>query len=289
MGILDRLKTAAAERAVKSEERNAERTRRAMPGATGLDVEFAVVDVETTGLDPRIDHIVEIGVLVTNPRGEVIDEFCTLVRPPEGFEMIRAAQRVNLIDPEWLKAAPPLEVVLPQVAHRINGRFIVGHNAKFDTEFLEEEFRRTFGWSHDDLGDWISICTLDMCRDIGLPRRLDAVYAELGIRYEKHSALGDCHATFKVLDNFMAKIDPRTFADSRRPDSRSSPTSTRASAGAARAGRGSHDGAPVLEKLINLLAPHERSADRDPEAVDAYLAVLEDAIADAYLSAHEVE
>jgi DNA polymerase III subunit epsilon len=293
MGMLDRMKAAASVRASDAAEaargRAAERAKRSMPGITGLDLQFAVVDIETTGLDPRVDHIVEIGVLIANTRGDVMDELCTLVRPLDGFEMARAAQRVNLIDPEWLKAAPPLEVVLPQVAHRIHGRYIVAHNARFDTEFLEEGFRRSFGWSYDDLGDWTSVCTLELCRDVGLPRRLDAVCGELGIRYEKHSALGDCRATYKVLSTFLDKIDRRTF-EGRRPTTLSIVPDLNHAYRPVLRGQAQEatTARPVLGRVMDVLPPHDGTKDRDPEAVDAYLLALEDAIADGYISAEEV-
>src|SRR5262245_8123668 len=45
-------------------------------------VEFAVVDVETTGpLPERYDRIIEIAVLRTDHQGRVIDEYCSLVNP----------------------------------------------------------------------------------------------------------------------------------------------------------------------------------------------------------------
>lgn len=45
---------------------------------------------------------------------------------------------------------------------------------------------------------------------------------------------------------------------------------------------------PVLETLITQLPPHDGTSDRDPEATDAYLVTLQDAIADGYISPQEV-
>ena len=55
----------------------------------------AVIDVETTGLSPRTDRIVEVGVVLLDSRGDVEAEFETLVNPgrdvgPTGLHGIRA-------------------------------------------------------------------------------------------------------------------------------------------------------------------------------------------------------
>ncbi len=201
MGILDRLKSAATTKARTA----------ALPGSTGISKEFAVVDVETTGLDPRIHRIIEVGVVVTDARGNVRDEFCTLVRPEGELVEDTRARQVHLIDAGWLKAAPPTSAVLTEVAHRLNGRVVVAHNAMFDTEFLQQEFKRCLAYTDHDLGDWTTLCTIDLCRAVDIPRKLDRACFELGVRYEKHSALGDCHATAQLLHCFMSKIDPQTF------------------------------------------------------------------------------
>ncbi|MPZ51353.1 MAG: hypothetical protein GEU79_01225 [Acidimicrobiia bacterium] len=279
MGLLDRLKSKAVEKAKT----------RVMAGSTGVPYEFAIVDVETTGLDPRIERIIEVGIVITDANGRVVDEFCTLVQPEGEVDFGGRAPKVHLIETDWLKAAPTTSMVLPQVAHRINGRIIVAHNAKFDTEFLEEEFRRTYGWSYDDLGDWSTLCTVDLCRGLELPRKLDAACRAVGIRYEKHNALGDCQATSQLLHTFMGKIDPSTFAGvtptaiphlpDLHPDYRPVLRDRAAEVTTAR---------PVLENLVGMLPVHDGSTDRDPASADAYLVALEDAIADGYISADEV-
>jgi len=260
-----------------------------MPGSTGVPYEFAILDVETTGLDARVERIIEIGIVVTDASGRLIDEFCTLVQPEGDVNFSGAARKVHLIESAWLKAAPTTSMVLPEVARRINGRVIVAHNAKFDTEFLEEEFRRTYGWSYDDLGDWSTLCTVDLCRGVGLPRNLDAACHAAGIRYERHNALGDCQATSQLLHMFMRRIDPSTFANvtptnlpslpDLHPDYRPVLREQASEATTAR---------PVLDQLVAMLPVHDGTADRDPEAIDAYLVALENAIADGYISAAEV-
>ncbi len=278
MGMLDRLKSAAATK-VKSV---------ALPGSTGISHEFAIVDVETTGLDPRIHRIIEIGVVVTDAQGNVRDEYGTLVQPEGVIVQEAGAKRVHLIEADWLKAAPPTSAVLVEVAHRLNGRVVVAHNAMFDVEFLQQEFKRCLNYTDDDLGDWTTLCTIDLCRAVDIPRKLDQACFSLGIRYEKHSALGDCQATARLLHSFMSKIDPRTFASQsvtrlrRMPEWQAAPRVDRGRAEALTTAR------PVLEGLIGALPLHDGTSDRDPAAAEAYLVALQDAVADGYISPQEV-
>lgn len=278
MGILDRLKNAAVTKAKTT----------VLPGSTGVAQEFAIVDVETTGLDPRIHRIIEVGVVVTDALGNVLDEFCTLVRPEGEVEEEAAARRVHLIESNWLKAAPPTSAVLVEVGHRLHGRIVVAHNAAFDVEFLQQEFKRCLGFSDADLGDWTNLCTVDLCRAVDVPRKLERACFELGIRYEKHNALSDCHATAQLLHTFMKRIDPATFAGQPvtkfavMPEWKPVDRVDRVRAEAATTAR------PVLEDLIGRLPPHDGTSDRDPAAADAYMVALEDAIADGYISAEEV-
>ncbi|MGY1601651.1 exonuclease domain-containing protein [Geodermatophilus sp. SYSU D00815] len=98
----------------------------------------AVIDVETTGLSPRTDRIVEVGVVLLDDRGEVEAEFETLLDPgrdvgPTPLHGIRAADVVD---------APAFADVAPHLRSLLAGRVVVAHNALFDLRFLAREFGR---------------------------------------------------------------------------------------------------------------------------------------------------
>ena len=277
MGLLERLRAATEPRAAASQ------------GSTGVPHEFAFVDVETSGLDARVDRIVEVGVLITDARGTVRDEFCTLVRPDRGaFEMNPHARRVNLIDPAWLAAAPPTSAVLVEVAHRVHGRVVVAHNAMFDIDFLENEFKRCLGYTDADLGDWTTLCTMDLCEKVDVPRGLERACFTLGVRYEKHNAIGDCHATAHLLHYFMRVIDPATFSGRRMTTLGRLPEWAAVNRVGRTDAQAMTTARPVLHDVVASLPLHDGSTDRDPTAAAAYLTVLQDAIADGYISAEEV-
>jgi DNA polymerase-3 subunit epsilon len=99
---------------------------------------FAVVDVETTGLHPSTDRVVEVAVVQLNADAEVIAEFCTLINPrrdvgPTRLHGITAADVTN---------APIFAVAAATLWELLSGRVLVAHNARFDARFLDAEFTR---------------------------------------------------------------------------------------------------------------------------------------------------
>ena len=94
---------------------------------------FVAFDTETTGLNPRLDRIVEIGAVKFDNQG-LIARFSTLINP--GIPMPAEATRVNNISDEMLKGKPYLNEVLPDFLHFIRGAALAAHNAPFDSGFI---------------------------------------------------------------------------------------------------------------------------------------------------------
>jgi DNA polymerase-3 subunit epsilon len=256
--------------------------------APRVPYQFAFVDVETTGLDSRVHRIIEIGIVIVDDQGTTLDEWCSLVRPDgDDAELTAGPTRIHLIETEWLQAAPTFRDLLPQIAHRLNGRIIVAHNAQFDIEFLAEEFARA-GFDDEKQGKWVTACTLDLCRSVDIPRRLDRACFDMGIKYEKHTALDDARASSMIVRQLGGVINPQTFVRAGVTTFGTLPELTmvapvmRGQAEAATTAR------PILEPLIGALPPHDGTTDRDPAAAEAYLVALQEAIADGWVSAPEV-
>jgi len=102
--------------------------------------DFAVVDVETTGLSPALkDRICEIAIVQL--RGDQEGEtFSTLVNP--GRAISSGAFAVNGITNSMVANAPPFREVASEVTRRLSGCVFVAHNAPFDLRFLRAEFQR---------------------------------------------------------------------------------------------------------------------------------------------------
>jgi len=99
---------------------------------------YVAVDLETTGLNPERDAIIEVGAVKF--RGEeVLGKFGSLVDPdrPIPFKI----QQLTGINNDDVRNAPPLFEVLPGLSRFVGNQPIVGHNVKFDLSFLRRQGR----------------------------------------------------------------------------------------------------------------------------------------------------
>lgn len=161
------------------------------------EVEFLVVDVETTGRAPDAgDRITEVAAVAV-VGGRIIDRFATLVRPARPIPPFIV--RLTGITDAMVATAPPFAAIAAEVAARLAGRVFVAHNASFDWAFIRAELDGAMGTAPEAE----TLCTVRMARRLlsHLPRRnLDAVTAHYGVTIAaRHRALGDADATALVL------------------------------------------------------------------------------------------
>jgi len=160
---------------------------------------FAVIDVETTGLNPyRHDRVVEIAALLVSEEGAVVGEFTSLVNPERdvGPTRIHGLSASEVLQAPLFSevATPLLELLRPAVA-------FVGHNARFDLSFLKAEFRR--------LGVELPQCEVVDTMHLSGGGTLMSCCACHGIEIEgkAHSAAHDALATAKLLFT-LVREDP---------------------------------------------------------------------------------
>src|SRR3954447_581441 len=91
--------------------------------------EFLAVDTETNGQPKERCELTEVGAVLVGG-GELHERFGSLVGVSEPLG--RGIQRFTGITQAMVDAAPPPEVVLPQLAARMRGRVLVAHSARFD-------------------------------------------------------------------------------------------------------------------------------------------------------------
>lgn len=96
-------------------------------------MEFTAFDLETTGIQPKTDAIVEIGA-VRFDGSEPVESFCTLINP--GRPIPPEASAVNGITDEMVAGSPAVETVLSDLAAFCGDLPLVAHNAPFDFKFL---------------------------------------------------------------------------------------------------------------------------------------------------------
>ena len=96
-------------------------------------MEFIAFDLETTGIQPKTDAIVEMGAVRFNG-AEPGESFCTLINP--GRPIPPGASAVNGITDEMVAGSPSIETVLTAFSEFCGDLPLVAHNAPFDFKFL---------------------------------------------------------------------------------------------------------------------------------------------------------
>lgn len=157
--------------------------------------EWALVDVETSGLVPRRDRVLSVAVVTLGPDGEQTGEFSTLLDP--GCDP--GPVHVHGLTAERLRGAPAFEQVAERIGALLEGRVLVAHNAQFDYDFLAHEFARAGLRLPVDR----RLCTLALNRRVDPPTddlKLGTLAAHYGVpQLKAHDALDDTRVLAGVL------------------------------------------------------------------------------------------
>jgi DNA polymerase III subunit epsilon len=165
---------------------------------------FAVVDVETSGLSLRRHHVLQVGVVVVDGEGIVLDRWSSLVAPRSRWFFRVGPTSLHGIHRRQLRGAPPAREVLAQLAQRLEGNRFVAHNASFDLGFL----RKAAAEAGVELPISEPLCTLRMSRMLDPQREQSHRLGDLCARYQislvrPHDALADADATAAVLPHLL--------------------------------------------------------------------------------------
>lgn len=178
-----------------------------------FDVNVAVVDTETTGLDVNKGHtFVEVGILTYNLQSrKLIDRYVQRINPMRSIDA--KAQEVHGISFNDVSHCPTWQDVAPTVWSRLDAAdFLVVHNADFDIPFIGLELLRV-GLTIPDLH---TVCTMKEGRwatPLGKNPNLGELCFALGVDYDPsraHSAEYDISVTaqcyFKGLERGFYKV-----------------------------------------------------------------------------------
>lgn len=180
-------------------------------GTAARDV--VALDLETTGLDSKMERILEIGaVRIRDGREEA--SFSRLVNP--GREIPDAVRELTGITGEMTAACPPVEEVLPEFLEFCGELPILGHNVLFDYRFLKRAAVNQ-GFSFERKG----FDTLALCRKFmpeGEKKNLAAACRYYGVEMgTSHRALDDARAALGLygrLAELYGEEKPEAFASS---------------------------------------------------------------------------
>jgi DNA polymerase-3 subunit epsilon len=238
---------------------------------------YAVVDLETTGLSPRTNRIVEVAVVALDPWLRPQGEFVTLVNPGRDV----GPTSIHGLTASDVSHAPSFADMASGLERWLGGRVLVAHNIRFDVAFLAAEFARlgatipsvpalcTMELASAYLPHAYSRCLPDCCDAAGVPHP------------DAHQALADARAVAGLLTSYARStpVMPASWGQALTlaantpwpalPATAGQPV-TRATVAAAKAQE-----VPYLVRLVRSLP----RAATDP-TWEPYLAVLDGALED---------
>ena len=171
----------------------------------GIINDYVLFDIETTGLSPDTDAIIELSALkVINH--EVDEEFSMLINP--GVHIPYYASSINGITDDMVKDSPDIAKGLQAFIEFVGSSILVGHNIiRFDLKFIQRDAVIYTGKRIEN--DYLD--TLVVAKRY-LPEleshSLESLSVYYDISYEgAHRALADCHINKKVYDCLIMEME----------------------------------------------------------------------------------
>lgn len=162
-------------------------------------IEYAIVDIETTGGHAADGGITEVAILIHDGK-RIIDRYETLINPQRTIPYF--IQALTGIDNEMVAEQPPFHNIAKRIYSLLESRVFVAHNVNFDYSFIKH---------HLGLAGYIlnvsKLCTVRMSRKIkpglksySLGRLCDALNIPIENR---HRAMGDAEATAILFSKLL--------------------------------------------------------------------------------------
>lgn len=187
---------------------------------------YSLLDLETTGLDPDYDDIIEIAILKVKDN-DIVDEYQTLIKPAMSYYdesnnpvyVASYIEKLTGISSSMLKDAPEIESQLNEVIEFIGDDIIVGHNVNFDINFLYDEIKEFNGTDlSNDFFDLLKISRRAL-KELN-HHRLKDLSEFFNYEYNAHRAMNDCLATFNIINLLKVYISDNNIDIKRKPKKR---------------------------------------------------------------------
>lgn len=160
-----------------------------------MTTSYVSIDLETTGLNPKLDKIIEIGaVKVIN--GQITDSFHSYVNP--GRKLEERIVELTGIRQEQVDQAPDISEVFPELEVFLEDLPFLGHRILFDYSFLKKaavDLKRSFEKQGIDTLR-IARCFLPQLEHRTLPYLCEYY----GIMHDAHRAFADAEATSRLYE-----------------------------------------------------------------------------------------
>lgn len=170
---------------------------------------YCVIDIETTGLSPDFDSIIEVsGILFED--GQEVAHYTSLVKPDsvydDGSYIDEFIEELTGITNEMLSSAPDPKTVLQEFKDFIGDNILVGHNVNFDINFLYDNFKHYLSAIFNN--DFVD--TMRLSRILH-PEESHHRLVDLSERYNidysnAHRSLVDCQITELCYEHLKEEI-----------------------------------------------------------------------------------
>lgn len=175
-----------------------------VPEVKLLNNRFVVVDLETTGNNPKKDdRIIQVGVVVVE-QGKIINQFSSFVNPEISIPSF--IQQFTGITNDMVADAPLFSSIAPILMDYLDGAYFVAHNVPFDLSFLQNELDMCgYNTFTGPVIDTVELARLLMPTEESF--KLNHLATSLNFVHSRpHQADSDAEATARILLYLLEKL-----------------------------------------------------------------------------------
>lgn len=158
--------------------------------------DYVVFDLETTGLDPITNKIIEIGALKYKNK-KLVDEFSVLINPE--VPLSEVITKITGLSDADLADKPTIATVLPEFLTFIEDLTLIAHNSSFDLSFIEENLKKL----NLPIIKNKNIDTIDLAKKY-IPKaynyKLETLKHYFKLDYGSHRSVDDCKTTNYIYE-----------------------------------------------------------------------------------------
>lgn len=165
--------------------------------AKKIPSDFAVIDIETSGLNRSTDRIIEVAAIIIS-EGVVTKEFSKLIR--QNISLSEEIKKLTGITDELLeKEGEDEKQVLSDFLNFLDNRDIVCHNSSFDINFIQARcLKLKIQTIHNKIIDTLALARKTNCGASNYKLETLAKHFSLDIS-GNHRALPDCYLTYEIF------------------------------------------------------------------------------------------
>lgn len=155
--------------------------------------DYTVIDVETTGLDPKKDELIEVAAIKVR-NDEIVETYSSLIKPRTTIPPKITA--ITGITNEMVKKAPKRRAVIKELYDFIGDDIIMGHNVTFDIAFINN--KNLTKHLNNDYFDTLEYTRAKLPKLYSYKLTSLKKYFNIKIDKKEHRALADAIVTYKV-------------------------------------------------------------------------------------------